>query len=150
MAFLYNFQIIGRDGGRSPDLLTLAEASAQSFKKGQLIYAASGAWTVCGDAATVIAAIAQEDAVTSTSNDVTGEIIHHGDLLQCYYSGSTPTVGTQYGVVESPTGYSGATLLDQSNTTQVAFTVFKVLDTTKKICQVKPAPNQATVVFQFA
>jgi hypothetical protein len=154
MAFANNFHILSRNGRGQSQMIYAHEASGQTFKSGQLVYLdSSGDITVCGDAATVILGIAQEDATGATTHWMYVEQIEPGDILSCRYMDSAPTLGQRYGIELDPTSYSGTTQLDQSNTTQLAFTVLEILDTTAHTCRVKPAfscNTTPTVMFQLA
>ncbi len=115
----------------------IAEASGQSFKKGEVVYNNSGI-AVCSDDATSILGLVQEDAVGTgyATNYPPVVILGSGDLLDIGWTSSagteTPVVGTAYGLDVT----SNVWKLDYDETSTKQFRVVKILDTTAKRCLV--------------
>ncbi len=145
MAFADNPRLIfsAANPGGQPRVLNsagineIAEASGQSFKKGQFVYDSSGITAVASDPSSVLG-IAMEDAVGTgyATNYPEVEILGPGDILEISYTdttgAATPTIGTAYGLAVA----SNECKLDIDETTTKLFRVVKIIDTTAKRCVV--------------
>lgn len=152
MAFLNNFAIVScANGGMPRTIYALENSTTETFKKGQLVYLhTDGTVTECADDPTIIAGIAQADAIGSATNEIPIEIIQAGDILRCHYIG-TAVPGVSYGIEADYTGHSDSHVLLVAETTVVNFTVLEIEDATNGIALVVPAiSDNQTARFQFA
>jgi hypothetical protein len=101
-------------------LSSALEAATQTFKKGELVYLASGYLTECSDNPSLIAGIAAEDGHNDSSagtHTVTYVPIVPGDILEANTTTLTTAtnVGTVYDLYRDTTNSKAQVLLTTSN-----------------------------------
>jgi predicted RecA/RadA family phage recombinase len=85
------------------------EAASQSFKKGELVYLASGKVTICGADPSLILGMAMEDATGTTDTSIAVAIANKDTVFEGNVYHGTPAsaitavtdIGTDYGVVNA-------------------------------------------------
>jgi len=125
MSFFQNPRIVLKADGSVGEYVKVADAGSSGFKKGELVYVASGRATACVTGATYVLGIAQEDsaAVATSKPSITVEVIRPGDEVEIV-TGTTITYAMQgvgYGLAVSSNKWT----VDLTDTTNDAVTLVR-------------------------